>query len=70
MENPYVKQFPDLMAGKKILYVHGFASSAQSGTVARLRIVFPNATVISKDLPIHPEEALSLLYKVCEEEQT
>ncbi len=69
MENPYVKQFPDLMAGKKMLYVHGFASSAQSGTVARLRTVFPNATVIAKDLPIHPEEALSLLYKVCEEEK-
>ena len=25
----YVKQYPDLMAGKKIMYVHGFASSAQ-----------------------------------------
>ena len=68
MENPYVKQFPDLMAGKKILYVHGFASSGQSGTVTRLRTVFPNANVIAPDLPIHPEEALSLLYKVCEEE--
>ncbi len=31
--NPYIKQFPDLMAGKKIMYVHGFLSSAQSGTV-------------------------------------
>lgn len=69
MENPYVKQFPDLMVGKKILYVHGFASSAQSGTVSRLRTVFPNAKVLAYDLPVHPEEALSLLYKVCQEEK-
>ena len=69
MENPYIKQFPDLMAGKKILYVHGFASSGQSGTVTRLRTVFPNATIVAPDLPIHPEEALSLLYNVCEEEK-
>ena len=26
MENQYVKQFPGLMSGKKIMYVHGFAS--------------------------------------------
>ena len=69
MENPYVKQFPDLMVGKKILYVHGFASSAQSGTVSRLRTVFPNAKVLAYDLPVHPEEALSLLYKVCQDEK-
>ena len=69
VENPYVKQFPDLMAGKKILYVHGFASSGQSGTVKRLRIVFPNATVIAPDLPVHPQEALDLLHRICEEEK-
>ena len=68
MDNPYIKQFPDLMSGKKILYVHGFASSGQSGTVGRLRTVFPNATVISPDLPIHPEEAFTLLHQVCDDE--
>ena len=68
-ENPYVKQFPDLMAGKKMLYVHGFASSGLSGTVTRLRTVFPNATVIAPDLPVHPEEALALLHQLCETEQ-
>ena len=68
MENPYVKQFPDLLSGKKILYVHGFASSGQSGTVTRLRTVFPNATVIAPDIPVHPEEALPLLQQVCKEE--
>ena len=54
----YIKQFPDLLKGKKILYVHGFASSGQSGTVTRLRTVFPNAKVMAPDLPRHPEEAL------------
>lgn len=69
MENQYIKQFPDLFAGKKILYVHGFGSSGQSGTVTRLRMVLPQAAVIAPDLPIHPEEALELLHKVCADEQ-
>ena len=69
MENPYIKQFPQLMAGKKILYVHGFASSGQSGTVKRMRTVMPEATVIAPDLPIHPQEAISLLRDVCQNEQ-
>ena len=34
-ENQYIKQFPGLFAGKTILYVHGFGSSGQSGTVGR-----------------------------------
>lgn len=67
-QNSFVKQFPALMEGKKIMYVHGFASSGQSGTVKRLRTVFPNATVIAPDLPIHPEEALDLLHRLCREE--
>lgn len=44
--NPYIKQFPDLMAGKKIMYVHGFLSSAQSGTV--------NKDVAGTDAECHP----------------
>ena len=67
--NPYIKQFPELFKGKKIMYVHGFASSGQSGTVTRIREVFPNATVIAPDLPIHPEEAMTLLRQTCEREQ-
>ena len=39
--NSYIKQFPDIMKGKKIMYVHGFGSSAQSGTVKRLRELLP-----------------------------
>ena len=69
MENKYVKQFPDLMSGKKVMYVHGFGSSAQTGTVARLRNVLCNATIIAEDMPLHPQEALDLLHRLCEEEQ-
>jgi len=68
-ENPYIKQFPDLMAGKTILYVHGFASSGQSGTVKRLREVMPQTKVVAPDIPIHPQEGIALLQQVCQEEQ-
>ena len=67
--NPYIKQFPELMKGKKIMYVHGFGSSGQSGTVTRIREVFPNATVIAPDLPIRPQEALDLLRETCNREK-
>ncbi len=67
MENKYVKQFPDLMVGKKVMYVHGFGSSAQSGTVRRLREVLCSATVIAEDMPLHPQEAIDLLHHLCEE---
>jgi len=68
-ENPYIKQFPDLMVGKTVLYVHGFASSGQSGTVKRLRQVLPQAKVVAPDLPVHPQEAIALLHQVCETEK-
>ena len=67
--NPYITQFPDLFKGKKILYVHGFASSGQSGTVTRIRTVLPEAEVVAPDLPLEPEKALALLQKVCEQKQ-
>jgi len=63
-----IKQFPDLMAHKTILYVHGFASSGQSGTVQRIREVFPEARVIAPDLPIHPAGAMTLLKETCQQE--
>lgn len=65
----YQITYPTLLSGKKILYVHGFASSGQSGTVTLLRTLLPSATVVAPDLPIHPEEAMALLHSVCEEEQ-
>ena len=66
--NPYIKQFPELFSGKKILYVHGFASSGQSGTVTRIRQVLPQAEVMAPDLPVEPEEAMALLKETCERE--
>lgn len=60
---------PDLMKGKKILYVHGFGSSGQTGTAKTLRMLMPNCTVISPDLPLHPQDAMALLHKVCDEEK-
>lgn len=61
MENPYVKQFPDLMSGKTIMYNHGFGSAASSGTVKLIQQTFPNARVIAYDIPLHPAEAIELL---------
>ena len=69
MLSPTIKQYPDLWINKKIMYVHGFASSAQTGTVKRIRDTFPKAEVIAYDLPIHPEEAMTLLRRVCEEQK-
>ncbi|UKK53936.1 YqiA/YcfP family alpha/beta fold hydrolase [Prevotella sp. E2-28] len=69
-QNQYVKQFPDLMKGKTVMYLHGFGSSGQSGTVTRLRTILPNSKVIAPDLPIHPIEAQDLLRELCEKEKT
>ena len=60
---------PALFAGKKILYVHGFASSGASGTVGRLRLLLPQATVIAPDLPVDIREALVLLRSLCAQER-
>ena len=69
MENPYIKQYPKLMEGKKIMYVHGFGSSAKSGTVTRLRELLPSAQVVAYDLPVDPHEAMDLLHRKQEEEK-
>ena len=60
MENQYKKTFPNLMVGKKIIYVHGFMSAGSTHTAQILRDYMPQATVIAPDLPIHPEEAMEL----------
>lgn len=69
MENNYAIQFPEIMKGKKILYVHGFSSSGQSGTVIKIREMLPGATVVAPDLPLHPSEAIELLHRTCDAEQ-
>ena len=65
----YENARPELCAGKKILYVHGFASSGQSGTVRSLRTLLPETTFVAPDLPVEPADALSLLKDVCEAEK-
>ena len=49
---------PEVMAGKKILYLHGFASSGQSGSVRTLRLLLPQTEIIAPDIPEKPQEAL------------
>ncbi len=56
---------PQLMAGKKILYVHGFASSGENGTVRTLRLLLPEAEIIAPDLHVEPSEAMELLRGIC-----
>ncbi len=64
-----MSSFPNIMRGKRILYIHGFGSSARSGTVSRIRQTFPETQVIAYDLPIHPEEAMALLREKCAADQ-
>ena len=59
---------PGLMAGKKVLYVHGFASSGQTGSVHTLRLLLPDAAVIAPDLPVDPVEAIDLLKDLASKE--
>lgn len=51
---------------KTIIYLHGFGSSGQSGTVKHLRKVLPQFNVLAPDIPICPSEALSFLKDYCE----
>lgn len=64
-----LKKYPDLMAGKKIMYVHGFGSSAQSGTVKRMVDVLPNCNVVAEDIPLEPHEGIAMLKAMAEREQ-
>ena len=61
MENPYIKQFPELMKGKTIIYCHGFGSAASSGTVKLIAQTFPNSHVVAFDIPLHPAEGMAFL---------
>ncbi|MCH3940098.1 MAG: esterase [Bacteroidales bacterium] len=52
---------PALMAGKKILYLHGFASSGATGSVGTLRLLMPECQVIAPDLPVEPSDVMNML---------
>lgn len=69
MENQYIKQYPELMKGKKIMYNHGFGSAASSGTVKFIKQTFPNAEVVAYDIPLHPAEAMTMLREKAEQEK-
>ena len=60
---------PDLMAGKKLLFIHGFASSGQSGTVRSLRTLLPETEIVAPDVPTVPAEGAAMLKQLCEEEK-
>jgi len=51
------------------MYVHGFGSSAQSGTVGLLRSLMPRARVVARDIPLHPAEGIAMLREQCEQER-
>lgn len=60
---------PEVLSGKTILYVHGFASSGQNGSVKALRVLFPEAEVIAPDLPVDPHEAMAMLTEIMAEQR-
>ena len=55
--------------GKTILYVHGFASSGQTGTARSLATMLPKARILAPDLPTEPLEVMPLLRSLVEQEQ-
>lgn len=46
---------------KNIVYFHGLSSSGNSRTGTQLRQLFPDANVITPDIPVYPSEALPKL---------
>lgn len=50
-----------------ILYVHGLASSGNSGTAKTIQKYLPKSKVYAPDLPLDPHEALTLLRKIIKE---
>ena len=53
----------------KLIYFHGFGSSAQSGTIRTLRKMLPDFEVIAPDIPVDPADARPFLKQLCEDEQ-
>lgn len=53
---------------KKLMYFHGFCSSAASSTVQTLRTGFADFEVLARDIPVDPEEALPFLHDLVSRE--
>lgn len=62
------------MSERKIVYLHGFGSSGQSGTVELLRKEFLGKSlserilVVAPDIPVEPTEALPMIKALVEKE--
>lgn len=54
---------------KTIIYLHGLASSGQSSTATALRELLPDWEIISPDIPVYPQEALTMLRELCKEKK-
>lgn len=65
------KQFNNdrLSLKANILYVHGFASSGNSGTARTIQKYLPKCRVIAPDLPIDPDEAIAMLKQIVAKEK-
>lgn len=50
---------------KKLIYFHGFGSSAASNTIQTLRTKLNDFIVIAPDIPVDPTEALPFLRDLC-----
>ena len=50
---------------KRLVYLHGFGSSAASGTVKTLKELLPEFDVTAPDIPVDPAEALPFLRGLC-----
>ena len=53
----------------KLIYFHGFGSSASSGTIQALRNKLHDFEVIAPDIPVDPAEALPFLKELCHKVQ-
>lgn len=53
----------------KLIYFHGFGSSAASGTIKTLKEKLPDFEVVAPDIPVDPAEALSFLRELCKAEK-
>lgn len=49
-----------------VIYIHGLSSSGASSTAVNLRKLLPEYDILSPDLPIQPQEALTMLIELCE----
>lgn len=50
----------------KLLFIHGLASSGRYKMASSLRILLKGWEIISPDVPIEPQQALTMLRSICE----